>query len=82
MLLPVIFCIHGGAFIQGSGNSDFYGPEYLLQHNVVVVTCNYRIGALGKIEFEIVSLDVYIYIACETSHICTQEKYFEEAFTP
>uniref|UniRef100_A0A182K2F0 Carboxylesterase type B domain-containing protein n=1 Tax=Anopheles christyi TaxID=43041 RepID=A0A182K2F0_9DIPT len=45
--LPVMVFIHGGAFKYGSGNSDCYSPEYLLEQNVVVVTFNYRLGPLG-----------------------------------
>lgn len=45
--LPVMVFIHGGAFLFGSGNSDCYSPEYLLQEGVVVVTLNYRLGTLG-----------------------------------
>ena len=42
--------IHGGGFNAGSGNgiSDFYGPNYILDRDVVLVTVNYRLGALGK----------------------------------
>lgn len=39
--------IYGAAFTIGSGNSDSYGPEYLLINDVVVVTMNYRVGLLG-----------------------------------
>ncbi|KFB51088.1 AGAP006728-PA-like protein [Anopheles sinensis] len=39
--------IHGGSFKCGSGNSDCYSPEYLLEQNVIVVTMNYRLGPLG-----------------------------------
>lgn len=46
--LPVIIYIHPGAFVSGSGSSEFYaGPEYLLEHDVVMVAINYRLGALG-----------------------------------
>lgn len=45
--LPVILFFHGGGFQTGSGNSDFYSPEYLVQEGVIVVTCNYRQGPLG-----------------------------------
>lgn len=42
--------IHGGAFQSGSGNSDMYGPEFLLMHdNIVLVTINYRLGLLGEL---------------------------------
>jgi carboxylesterase type B len=40
--------IHGGGFNTGSGTSEFYGPDYFLNEDVVVVTMNYRLGALGK----------------------------------
>jgi para-nitrobenzyl esterase len=43
---PVMVWIHGGAFIAGSG-SDAYLPDRLVAEGVVVVTLNYRLGALG-----------------------------------
>ncbi|KAF4526362.1 hypothetical protein B566_EDAN014100, partial [Ephemera danica] len=45
--LSVMVWIHGGGFTAGSGDSDLYGPQHLLDHNVVLVTFNYRLGALG-----------------------------------
>lgn len=39
--------IHGGGFSSGSGSSELYGPDFLLAHDVVVVTINYRLGLLG-----------------------------------
>ena len=36
---------HGGAFRMGSG--DRYGPSYIIDRDVVLVTINYRLGALG-----------------------------------
>uniref|UniRef100_A0A182TUY4 Carboxylic ester hydrolase n=1 Tax=Anopheles melas TaxID=34690 RepID=A0A182TUY4_9DIPT len=47
MLKPVMVWIHGGGYYTGSGNADFFGPDYLLQHGVVLVTLNYRLGPLG-----------------------------------
>ncbi|XP_049799122.1 juvenile hormone esterase-like [Schistocerca nitens] len=46
-MLPVMVWIHGGGYSRGSGNTDAYGPDYLLQHGVLLVTFNYRLGALG-----------------------------------
>ncbi|XP_052133458.1 venom carboxylesterase-6-like [Frankliniella occidentalis] len=43
--LPVLFWIHGGGWLSGAG--DVYGPEYLLDQDVVLVTFNYRLGPLG-----------------------------------
>jgi para-nitrobenzyl esterase len=42
--LPVLFYIHGGAFTLGSGEM---GPSPLASRGVVVVSLNYRLGALG-----------------------------------
>lgn len=43
----VMVYIHGGAFIMGGGASYFFGPNYLIENDVVLVTFNYRLGALG-----------------------------------
>ena len=52
-LLPVMVWIHGGAFIGGSGSARWYdggrfaaGPD----GGAVVVTLNYRLGALGFLD--------------------------------
>jgi len=42
---PVMVWIHGGVFTVGE--SDDYIPLKLVQHGVIVVTINYRLGALG-----------------------------------
>lgn len=47
--LPVMVYIHGGAFIYGSGSKLLYAPDFLVKHNVIVVTFTYRLGALGFI---------------------------------
>lgn len=51
--LPVMVFIHGGAFTSGSGNSDVFGPDYLLQHDVILVTINYRLEVLGFLSLDI-----------------------------
>lgn len=43
--LPVFFFVHGGRLIFGYGN--YYTPDYLIKHNVVLVTVNYRLHILG-----------------------------------
>jgi para-nitrobenzyl esterase len=43
--LPVMFWVHGGSLRTGAG--DEYNPTGLVGHNVIVVTINYRLGALG-----------------------------------
>jgi para-nitrobenzyl esterase len=45
---PVMVWIHGGAFILGSGATRLYdGGRLAKRGDVVVVTINYRLGALG-----------------------------------
>ena len=43
--MPVIVFIHGGAFFIGS--YTVYGPQYLLDHDVVLVNIHYRLSGLG-----------------------------------
>lgn len=45
--LPVMLWIHGGAFVTGSGNRPTYGPKFLVKHDVILVTVNYRLGVYG-----------------------------------
>ncbi len=45
---PVLFWIHGGGFTGGSGATPIYDGQHLARRgDVVVVTINYRLGALG-----------------------------------
>jgi para-nitrobenzyl esterase len=47
----VMFWIHGGAFTGGSGTTPMYsGGPLLSRHEVVLVTINYRLGALGYLD--------------------------------
>ena len=46
-LQPVMVWIHGGSFAFGDGTWDTFGPQHFLDLDVVVVTMNYRLGALG-----------------------------------
>eukprot|EP00091_Calanus_sinicus_P021392 TRINITY_DN6315_c0_g1_i1.p1 TRINITY_DN6315_c0_g1~~TRINITY_DN6315_c0_g1_i1.p1 ORF type:complete len:174 (-),score=32.85 TRINITY_DN6315_c0_g1_i1:369-890(-) len=39
--------IHGGAFRFGSSTSEHYGPERLLEEDIVLVSINYRMGPFG-----------------------------------
>lgn len=45
--LPVMVWIHGGGFYVGSGSSPDYDGEALARRGIVLVTVNYRLGALG-----------------------------------
>ncbi|XP_047112051.1 juvenile hormone esterase-like [Schistocerca piceifrons] len=45
--LPVLFYVHGGGFIKGSGSDQKFGPDFLVSYGVILVTINYRLGPLG-----------------------------------
>ena len=44
---PVMVWIHGGGFVQGTGNMPLYDGESLARAGVVLVSVNYRLGLLG-----------------------------------
>jgi para-nitrobenzyl esterase len=45
---PVYLWIYGGGFVSGSGASAVYnGSNLVIEENAIVVTFNYRLGALG-----------------------------------
>ena len=47
-LKPVLFYIHGGAFIVGAGSlSEYDGGNLAARGDIVVVTINYRLGPFG-----------------------------------
>jgi para-nitrobenzyl esterase len=46
-LAPVMFWIHGGSNVIGSGGESTYDGSALARKGVVVVTINYRLGVLG-----------------------------------
>jgi carboxylesterase type B len=46
-LLPVLVWLHGGAFQQGGARRPEYNGHRLAERDVIVVTLNYRLGALG-----------------------------------
>ena len=45
--LPVMFWIHGGSNTGGSGGGWLYNGGTLVNHGVVLVTINYRLGVFG-----------------------------------
>ena len=48
---PVMVWIHGGAYVTGTGATPWYdGQRFASNHDVVVVTINYRLGALGYLD--------------------------------
>lgn len=47
--LPVYVFIHGGIFQFGNADMSGLGPHFLVEHGVLVVTMNYRLGVLGHL---------------------------------
>lgn len=45
--LPVIFWVHGGAFMTGYGNSSHFDGEHFARQGVILVTINYRLNIFG-----------------------------------
>lgn len=43
-----MFWIHGGLFSYGSGSDTLFGPDYIVERDVVLVTINYRLNVLGN----------------------------------
>ncbi|XP_018342077.1 PREDICTED: esterase FE4-like [Trachymyrmex septentrionalis] len=44
---PVLVFFHPGGFYLFSGQSSNFGPQYLLDKDIVLVTVNYRLASLG-----------------------------------
>jgi para-nitrobenzyl esterase len=50
---PVMVWLHGGAFSLGAGSLPAYdGTRLAAEQDVVVVTCNYRLGCFGFLHLE------------------------------
>lgn len=45
--IPVIVFIYGGAFFKGHSTDVMYGPDFLVERDVIFVTFNYRVGTFG-----------------------------------
>ncbi|XP_057318500.1 venom carboxylesterase-6-like [Microplitis mediator] len=49
---PVMIWFHGGGWVTGAGHSEFYNPKFFLDHDVILVTVNFRLGPLGFLSTE------------------------------
>ncbi|KAL5273395.1 CES5A family protein [Megaselia abdita] len=50
--LPVMVWFHGGGWQSGLSGDQLYGPKYLLDKNVILVSGNYRLGIFGFLSTE------------------------------
>lgn len=46
-LLPVVVWIHGGFLQRGGFSRQTYGPKFLVKHDIILITINYRVGVYG-----------------------------------
>ena len=57
---PVIFWIHGGAFMTGYGHSAHFDGEHFARQGVILVTINYRLNVFGwMVDPELTAESVY-----------------------
>jgi para-nitrobenzyl esterase len=53
--LPVMVFIHGGGFVRGGANDPLFDGAKLAQAGLIVVTLNFRLGALGWLVHPVLS---------------------------
>lgn len=53
--LPVMVWLYGGGLENGSASNPLYWGDRLAEHGVIVVTANYRLGALGFLAHPLLS---------------------------
>lgn len=45
--LPVMVFIFGGSYEKGTADDTTHGPDFIVEHGVILVTIGYRLGVLG-----------------------------------
>ena len=60
-LLPVVVYLHGGAFVVGSCEAMLYGPQILLDRELVLVALNYRYTSVHTVQ---------LYSNCTVQQLC------------
>uniref|UniRef100_A0A6P7G1C2 Carboxylic ester hydrolase n=1 Tax=Diabrotica virgifera virgifera TaxID=50390 RepID=A0A6P7G1C2_DIAVI len=45
--LPVYVFLHGGFLFKGESTFERFGPQFLMDYGIILVTLNYRLGAFG-----------------------------------
>ncbi|XP_037947549.1 esterase B1-like [Teleopsis dalmanni] len=55
---PVMVWIHGGGFQMGEAHRDYYGPDYFMKKDVVLITIQYRLGVFGFLSLSAINLNV------------------------
>lgn len=47
------FLLFRGAYTEGDGTDSFQAPDFVMEHNVVLVVINYRLGPFGYANFNL-----------------------------
>nr|XP_013116190.1 unnamed protein product [Stomoxys calcitrans] len=55
---PVMVFLHGGGFICGEANENYYGGDYFIKKDVILVTVQYRLGILGFLSLKSEDLNI------------------------
>lgn len=50
--------VHGGGYSRGSSRSELYGPDYLIEKDVIIVSFNYRLGVIGFLSLDNPALEI------------------------
>lgn len=45
--------IHGGGYSENSATDWVYGPDFLVENRIILVTINYRLGVLGFLSLDL-----------------------------
>lgn len=55
---PVMVFIHEGLYSSGSSSVDIYGPDFIIEKDVTLVSFNFRLGAFGYLSLDDAELGV------------------------
>lgn len=50
--------IHEGLYSSGSSSVDIYGPDFIIEKDVTLVSFNFRLGAFGYLSLDDAELGV------------------------
>lgn len=56
--LPVMVMLHYGGFMLGSSNDNINAPDFLLEHDVLYASINFRLGAFGFLSIPDPTFDI------------------------
>lgn len=45
--LATLVFLHGGGYIAGTADDRFFGPDFFIENDIILVTLNFRLGVFG-----------------------------------